>query len=145
MKIQKLAAKALCCLLSFQIAFHPLLVLAADITVDAAADVANKATVTTARNGVPLVNIVAPNGAGLSHNKFTDYNVTAKGLILNNSTAIGSSKLGGILTANPNFSGTAATKILNEVTGSSRSQLKGFTEVFGSKADVIVANQNGIT
>ena len=143
--MKRLATQTLSAFLSFLITFQPLLVVAADLTVDAAANAANKATVTTAPNGVPLINIVAPNGAGLSHNKFTDYNVTSKGLILNNATAMGTSQLGGILMANPNFSGASAAKILNEVTGSSRSQLKGFTEVFGSKADVIVANQNGIT
>ncbi len=40
---------------------------------------------------------------------------------------------------------TPAKAILNEVTGTNRSLLRGYGEVAGHKADVIVANPNGIT
>ncbi|MGC3892896.1 hemagglutinin repeat-containing protein, partial [Pseudomonas urmiensis] len=99
-----------------------------------------------AGNGVPIVNIAAPNGSGLSHNRFSDYNVGQQGLILNN--AIGrtqATELGGIIVGNPNLKGTAANIILNEVNGANPSQLRGYTEVAGRRAHVIVANPHGIS
>ncbi|MBV4476866.1 two-partner secretion domain-containing protein [Pseudomonas botevensis] len=99
-----------------------------------------------AGNGVPIVNIAAPNASGLSHNQFHDYNVGAQGLILNNVAAqTGSTQLGGIIVGNPNMTNrVAAQTILNEVNGGSPSQLNGYTEVAGQSARVIVANPYGI-
>ncbi|WAH59582.1 filamentous hemagglutinin N-terminal domain-containing protein [Pseudomonas silvicola] len=103
-------------------------------------------TLGTAGNGVPVVNIAAPNAAGLSHNQFQDYNVGSQGVILNNATGrTQATQLGGIVLGNANLNGKAATTILNEVTGNNRSQLKGYTEVAGQAARVIVANPYGIT
>ncbi|NBB12037.1 filamentous hemagglutinin N-terminal domain-containing protein [Pseudomonas sp. SLFW] len=99
-----------------------------------------------AGNGVPIVNIAAPNAQGLSHNQFQDYNVGPEGLILNNATGpIQSTQLGGQILGNPNLRGQAAGVILNEVTGSHPSQLRGATEIAGQAAHVIVANPHGIT
>ncbi|MGI4837065.1 MAG: hemagglutinin repeat-containing protein [Janthinobacterium lividum] len=99
-----------------------------------------------AGNGVPIVNIAAPNASGLSHNQFSDYNVGSQGVILNNATGqTQSTQLGGIILGNGNLKGNAANTILNEVTGNNRSQLKGYTEVAGQSARVIVANPYGIT
>ncbi|MGC5700857.1 filamentous hemagglutinin N-terminal domain-containing protein [Pseudomonas sp. NFXW11] len=99
-----------------------------------------------AANGVPIVNIAAPNGSGLSHNQFSDYNVGQQGVILNNATnRTQSTQLGGIILGNSGLGGRAAHVILNEVNGGSPSQLKGYTEVAGQGAHVIVANPYGIT
>ncbi|WP_207816233.1 DUF637 domain-containing protein [Pseudomonas sp. 50_B] len=103
-------------------------------------------TLGQAGNGVPIVNIAAPNGGGLSHNKFSDYNVGQQGVILNNAiNRTQETQLGGIILGNPNLGGRAANVILNEVNGGSPSQLKGYTEVAGQSAHVIVANPYGVS
>ena len=100
-----------------------------------------------AGNGVPIIQITTPNGSGLSHNQFHDYNVGTQGVILNNvANQTGATQLGGIIIGNPNLTnGVAAQTILNEVVGGSPSQLRGYTEVAGQSARVIVANPYGIS
>lgn len=117
----------------------------ANLTVDTAAPSANQAGLITAPNGVPVVNIVTPNTQGLSHNKFSTFNVEQQGLVLNNAKSIANTQLAGYIAYNPNLTGNAASLILNEVTGTSKTLLRGYTEVAGQAADVIVANPNGIS
>jgi len=97
------------------------------------------------RDGVPIVNIVAPNGSGLSHNQFLDYNVDRQGLVLNNALHAGQSQLAGELAANPQFQGQAASVILNEVISRNASAINGLQEIFGRGADYVLANPNGIS
>lgn len=132
------------CVLMGVMFLNPIVSVAAEVTVDAAA--AGNTSLTQAGNGVPVVNIATPSANGLSHNKFTDYNVGQQGLILNNATdKLQSTQLGGIIIGNSNLKGGAAGLILNEVTSGNPSQLRGYTEVAGQQAHVVVANPNGIT
>ena len=123
---------------------QPLLSMAADLRVDASAG--GTAYITQAGNGVPMVIIAKPNEKGLSHNKFSDYNVDQQGLILNNSTQkYTQTALSGTIIGNGYLQGQPAQLILNEVTGGQASQLKGYTEVAGHQAHVVVANPHGMT
>ncbi|WP_266158480.1 hemagglutinin repeat-containing protein [Dyella silvatica] len=108
-------------------------------------DGSTNTAVIQAANGVPVVNIAAPNQAGLSHNRYQQFDVNSQGLILNNSGAITSTKLAGFIYGNTNLpNDTSARLILNEVTSTLPSQLNGMIEVAGRAADVIIANPNGI-
>ncbi|WP_272574234.1 DUF637 domain-containing protein [Providencia sp. PROV259] len=111
----------------------------------AAMTAADKNTQISQQNNVPIINIATPNGAGISHNKFQQFNVDKQGAVLNNATANVNSQIAGQIKANANLKGNAANLIINEVTGSSRSQLQGKLEVAGAKANVLIANPNGIT
>ena len=104
-------------------------------------------TLDRAGNGVQIINIATPNGSGLSHNQFHEYNVSAQGVILNNgSSQASSTQLGGYIIDNPHLKNSgSAQAILNEVIGGSPSQLRGYTEVAGQSARVIVANPYGIS
>ena len=95
-------------------------------------------------NGLPQVNIQTPNDKGLSHNKYQQFDVAQKGAILNNSRKNTQTEQGGWVQANPYLVGGEAKVILNEVNATKPSQLKGYIEVAGGKADVIIANPSGI-
>ncbi|EKF57030.1 filamentous hemagglutinin FhaB [Agrobacterium albertimagni AOL15] len=117
----------------------------AQVITDPTAPIEFRPNVTSSGNGTPTLDIVKPSSGGVSHNKLREYNIDARGLILNNSGLGGTSIIGGKVESNPNLVGGSSAKIIvNEVTGSRRSNLNGVTEVFGSRADVIVANPNGI-
>mgnify|MGYP004595367731 FL=1 len=93
-----------------------------------------------------IINIVKPDSNGLSHNKFTDFNVAGNGIVFNNHTGSAqyNSHLAGVLNANVNLQGNAAKLILTEVTGTGKTNLNGMLEIAGTKADLVIANPNGI-
>ncbi|WP_339070907.1 hemagglutinin repeat-containing protein [Pseudomonas idahonensis] len=136
-----LPKRGLAFILANMMFWQPLVVMADGIVVNGSGT-----SLGQAGNGVPIVNIAAPNGGGLSHNQFSDYNVGQQGVILNNAiNRTQETQLGGIILGNPNLGGRAANVILNEVNGGSPSQLKGYTEVAGQSAHVIVANPYGVS
>lgn len=138
--------RIICLTLAFLLVFNPMLATAGGIVVDSTAPSANRPGLSAAPNGVSMVDIARPNAKGLSHNKFDHFNVGESGVIMNNSRKAGRTQLGGVVTNNPKLGrGPEARAILNEVTGSSRSRLEGYTEIFGYPADYILANPNGIT
>ncbi|WP_417440283.1 hemagglutinin repeat-containing protein [Idiomarina sp.] len=96
-------------------------------------------------NGTEVIDIVAPSKKGVSHNKFTQFNVTPDGLILNNSQGPAMSAIGGWTDGNRRLAGGTASLILAEVTSNKRSSLRGYTEVLGDSAEFVLANPNGIS
>lgn len=99
----------------------------------------------THSSGATVIDIEKPNAAGVSHNLYRDFNVGANGTILNNSGDDVSHSTFGNIARNNNLTDGSASVILNEVTSKNASSLKGFIEVNGQKADVVIANPNGIT
>lgn len=96
-------------------------------------------------SGTKVIDIEKPNAAGVSHNMYREFNVDSKGVVLNNSSADVSHTTLGNIPKNNNLTDGAASVILNEVLSNKASTLNGFLEVNGQKADVIIANPNGIT
>ena len=94
----------------------------------------------------PVVDIAAPNAAGLSHNKASSFNVGKEGLVFNNNAGKSpvDTALAGKVNVNANLAGNAAKTILQEVIGTGATSLNGFMEIAGSKANLIIANHNGI-
>jgi filamentous hemagglutinin len=117
----------------------------AQISGAAGAPAGMKPVMDAAANGVPIVLIAPPGKAGVSRNQFGDFNVAPKGLILNNSAAAVQTQIGGWINGNLQLGGVPARIILNEVVGPNASHIRGAIEVAGRRADVVIANPNGIT
>uniref|UniRef100_UPI003A8D7A1B two-partner secretion domain-containing protein n=2 Tax=Salmonella enterica TaxID=28901 RepID=UPI003A8D7A1B len=118
---------------------------ASDIRADGNAPGHQQPTIVNTQNGLPQVNIQAPNHDGVSRNQYSQFDVDNKGAILNNSSTHVNTQLGGIIQGNDWLAKGEAKIILNEVNNRNPSQLNGFIEVAGKKADVIIANPAGIT
>ena len=125
---------------------EPAAIFAADAPIlpDTKAPAAHQPLVQQTSNGIPLVQITAPTASGVSRNLYTDFNVPEKGAVLNNAHKVTNTKLAGYVQANPNLGRGTAKLIVNEVTGTNKTAMKGFLEVAGDRAGVIVANPNGI-
>lgn len=153
--IKPLLAKLLCYSLSFSLIFAPAFDVQAQdnhIVIDNGAHAGGNApNFGQQSGGIDVLNITRPSAAGVSHNRFNEFNVGEKGLIVNNqnmrdySVNSSSALSGQHVEFNHNLgTGTAARIILNEVNGTNPSHLKGYTEIYGRKADYILANPNGI-
>ncbi|MDH2925011.1 filamentous hemagglutinin family protein [Nicoletella semolina] len=105
----------------------------ANIIADTHAPTNQRPVILSDNQGRPLINIQTPNDNGLSHNRYTQFDVNAKGATLNNQRG-----------SNPYLAKGSAKVILNEVRSNSPTQLNGTLNVQGTKADVIIANPSGI-
>lgn len=113
--------------------------------VDASAPGNQQPTILMAPNDIPLVNIQTPSPAGVSRNTYTKFDIEQSGVILNNSRGDVQTQLGGWVEGNPWLGESSARVILNEVNSLDPSLLKGYMEVAGDGAEVVIANPAGIT
>ena len=118
---------------------------AGPIMPDPKAEARHQPQVEETANGIPLVNITAPSSGGVSRNEYETFNVPDKGAILNNSYTLSKTELAGYVQGNNNMAERPAKIIVNEVTGADPTSMDGFLEVAGNRADVVIANPNGIT
>ena len=85
------------------------------------------------------MNIQTPSAGGVSRNQYSQFDVTEKGVVLNNARNAVQTQTAGWVQGNPNLATGEAKVILNEVNSSNPSRLKGYMEVAGQKADVVIA------
>lgn len=96
-------------------------------------------------NGLPQVNINKPGGGGVSLNSYSRFDVQKPGVIVNNSPVMTSTQQAGYINGNPNFGANdAARVIVNQVNSNNPSQLRGFVEIAGQRAEMIISNPSGL-
>ena len=142
---KKLMKKIAAALLASLFYTDTILLAASPILPDTKAPSDRQPLVQETANGIPLVNIAAPSAGGVSRNDYERFNVPEKGAILNNSYTLSKTELAGFVQGNVNMAGGPAKIILNQVTSGHPTTMNGFLEVAGTKADVVIANPNGIT
>lgn len=114
------------------------------IVVDKGAPTSQQPTILNSANGTTQVNIQTPSAGGVSRNTYTQFDVGQEGAILNNSRNNTQTQIGGWVQGNPWLATGEAKVILNEVNSSNPSQLKGYIEVAGKQAQVVIANPSGL-
>ncbi|WP_429945934.1 DUF637 domain-containing protein [Bibersteinia trehalosi] len=105
----------------------------AQIVADYSAPPSQRPAILKGNNNQPVVNIQTPNNKGVSHNRYSQFDVDSKGVVLNNQRS------------NPHLAKGTAKVILNEVRSNKESQINGKIQVAGNQADVIIANPTGIS
>ena len=120
-------------------------VIAADIHADPSAPKNQRPNIMKSANGTAQVNIQTPSKKGVSINQYRQFDVNQKGAILNNSRKNTQTQLGGWVQANPWLAAGEARIIVNQINSRNPSQLNGYVEVAGRRAEVIMANPAGIS
>ena len=104
----------------------------------------NRPDILKAPNETLIINITNPDSKGVSMNEYNRFNTPSTGTILNNSNKNIDTKIAGQIDANYRLN-KEASLIINKVNSAEKSSLKGNLEVAGSRADVVIANPNGIS
>ena len=104
----------------------------------------NRPDILKAPNETLIINITNPDSTGVSMNEYSRFNTPTTGTILNNSNKNIDTKIAGQIEANYRLN-KEASLIINKVNSAEKSSLKGNLEVAGSRADVVIANPNGIS
>ena len=104
----------------------------------------NRPDILKAPNETLIINITNPDRKGVSINEYSRFNTPTTGTILNNSNKNIDTKIAGQIDANYRLT-KEASLIINKVNSAEKSSLKGNLEVAGSRADVVIANPNGIS
>ena len=107
----------------------------------------SNARATRTASGIDQLDISTPNGRGLSYNSLRELQVSEQGLILNNNPhVVADTQIAGLVARNRNLDVTGpASLIVAEITGKNRTDINGYVEVAGKRADLVMANRNGIT
>ncbi|MDN7900890.1 hemagglutinin repeat-containing protein [Burkholderia cepacia] len=106
---------------------------------------AHAPSVIQTQNGLPQVNINKPGSAGVSLNTYNQFDVQKPGAIINNSPTIVNTQQAGMINGNPNFGPNDAARIIvNQVNSNNPSSIRGFVEIAGQKAELIISNPAGL-
>jgi putative uncharacterized protein (fragment) len=130
-------------------AFVLLISFSANIFAEAVPDPVSisNARATRTASGIEQLDIATPNARGLSYNSLLELQVSEQGLILNNNPhVVADTQIAGLVARNRNLDRSgSANLIVTEITGKNRTSINGYVEVAGDRADIVMANRNGIT